>query len=74
MMKKVVERLYACSSILDSEGQYALYGRVGGCSRHPVRVATVTKGASGPQALRRGGRSGEGSSVSACGIRREPKV
>lgn len=30
-MKKVIERLYACSSILNSEGQYAYYGRVGGC-------------------------------------------
>src|SRR5581483_2176449 len=29
--KKVIERLYACSSILNSEGQYAYYGKVGGC-------------------------------------------
>lgn len=29
--KKVIERLYACSSILNAEGQYAFYGRVGGC-------------------------------------------
>ncbi|MGW3316327.1 flavodoxin family protein [Streptomyces fungicidicus] len=29
--KKVVERLYACSSLLNSRGQYAYYGRVGGC-------------------------------------------
>lgn len=29
--KKVVERLYACSSLLNSQGQYAYYGRVGGC-------------------------------------------
>ena len=29
--KKVIERLYACSSILNSEGQYAFYGKVGGC-------------------------------------------
>jgi len=30
-MKKVIERLYACSSILNSNGQYAYYGKVGGC-------------------------------------------
>ncbi|WP_327350317.1 flavodoxin family protein [Streptomyces sp. NBC_01304] len=29
--KKVIERLYACSSILNNQGQYAYYGRVGGC-------------------------------------------
>jgi multimeric flavodoxin WrbA len=29
--KKVIERLYACSSILNSAGQYAFYGKVGGC-------------------------------------------
>jgi multimeric flavodoxin WrbA len=29
--KRVIERLYACSSSLNSEGQYAYYGRVGGC-------------------------------------------
>ena len=29
--KKVIERLYACSSILNDAGQYAFYGRVGGC-------------------------------------------
>lgn len=28
--KKIIERLYACSSILNKEGQYAFYGRVGG--------------------------------------------
>ncbi|WP_370409568.1 flavodoxin family protein [Streptomyces fradiae] len=31
VMKKVIERLYACSSILNDRGQYAYYGRVGGC-------------------------------------------
>ena len=31
VMKKVAERLYACSSLLNDEGQYAYYGRVGGC-------------------------------------------
>jgi multimeric flavodoxin WrbA len=31
VMKQVVERLYACSSLLNSDGQYAYYGRVGGC-------------------------------------------
>ena len=30
-MKKVIERLYANSSILNKEGQYAYYGKVGGC-------------------------------------------
>lgn len=30
-MKKVIERLYACSSILNEKGQYAYYGKVGGC-------------------------------------------
>lgn len=29
--KKVVERLYACSSILNKDGQYAFYGKAGGC-------------------------------------------
>jgi multimeric flavodoxin WrbA len=29
--KRVIERLYACSSQLNAEGQYAYYGRVGGC-------------------------------------------
>ena len=29
--KKVIERLYACSSLLNKEGQYAYYGKVGGC-------------------------------------------
>ncbi|MFJ9736682.1 flavodoxin family protein [Streptomyces sp. NPDC101166] len=29
--KRVVERLYSCSSLLNSQGQYAYYGRVGGC-------------------------------------------
>ncbi|MEV8021431.1 flavodoxin family protein [Streptomyces sp. NPDC086554] len=31
VMKQVIERLYACSSILNDQGQYAYYGRVGGC-------------------------------------------
>ena len=29
--KKVIERLYACSSILNADGQYDFYGKVGGC-------------------------------------------
>jgi multimeric flavodoxin WrbA len=29
--KRVIERLYACSSLLNDVGQYAYYGRVGGC-------------------------------------------
>lgn len=29
-MKKVIERLYACSGLLNKEGQYAFYGKVGG--------------------------------------------
>lgn len=29
--KKVIERLYACSSLLNDVGQYAYYGKVGGC-------------------------------------------
>ncbi len=29
--KRVIERLYACSSDLNDAGQYAYYGRVGGC-------------------------------------------
>jgi multimeric flavodoxin WrbA len=28
---RVIERLYACSSELNEQGQYAYYGRVGGC-------------------------------------------
>jgi multimeric flavodoxin WrbA len=31
VMKRVIERLYACSSELNTAGQYAYYGRVGGC-------------------------------------------
>ena len=31
VMKRVVERLYGCSGILNEAGQYAYYGRVGGC-------------------------------------------
>jgi multimeric flavodoxin WrbA len=31
MTKKIIERLYACSGLLNDEGQYAFYGRVGGC-------------------------------------------
>jgi len=31
VMKRVIERLYACSSALNDNGQYAYYGRVGGC-------------------------------------------
>lgn len=30
-MKKIIERLYANSSELNSNGQYAYYGKVGGC-------------------------------------------
>lgn len=29
-MKKIIERLYACSGILNDAGQYAFYGKVGG--------------------------------------------
>jgi len=29
--KKIIERLYACSGILNKAGQYAFYGKVGGC-------------------------------------------
>ncbi len=29
--KKLIERLYACSSELNPQGQYAYYGKVGGC-------------------------------------------
>jgi multimeric flavodoxin WrbA len=28
---RVIERLYACSSLLNEHGQYAYYGKVGGC-------------------------------------------
>ncbi len=31
VMKRVIERLYGCSSLLNDAGQYAFYGRVGGC-------------------------------------------
>lgn len=30
MTKKIIERLYACSSLLNKKGQYAYYGKVGG--------------------------------------------
>ena len=29
--RRVIERLYACSHLLNEAGQYAYYGRVGGC-------------------------------------------
>lgn len=29
--KKIIERLYACSHLLNEQGQYAYYGKVGGC-------------------------------------------
>lgn len=29
--KKIIERLYACSALLNAKGQYAYYGKVGGC-------------------------------------------
>jgi multimeric flavodoxin WrbA len=31
VMKRVIERLYSCSSLLNAEGQYLYYGRAGGC-------------------------------------------
>jgi len=31
VMKMIIERLYACSGLLNDRGQYAYYGRVGGC-------------------------------------------
>ena len=31
VMKRVIERLYACASLLNDRGQYAYYGRAGGC-------------------------------------------
>jgi multimeric flavodoxin WrbA len=31
VMKRVIERLYACSSLLNERGQYLYYGRAGGC-------------------------------------------
>lgn len=30
MTKKIIERLYACSGLLNKDGQYAYYGKVGG--------------------------------------------
>jgi multimeric flavodoxin WrbA len=31
VMKQLIERLYSCSSELNEKGQYAFYGKVGGC-------------------------------------------
>lgn len=31
MMKKLIERLYSCSGLLNEAGQYAYYGKAGGC-------------------------------------------
>jgi multimeric flavodoxin WrbA len=31
VLKRVIERLYGCSHLLNDAGQYAYYGRVGGC-------------------------------------------
>jgi len=31
VMKQVIERLYGCSHLLNEAGQYAYYGRAGGC-------------------------------------------
>jgi multimeric flavodoxin WrbA len=30
-MRRVIERLYACSTLLNERGQYVYYGRAGGC-------------------------------------------
>jgi hypothetical protein len=35
--KRVIERLYGCSALLNDQGQYAYYGRVGGCWALPSR-------------------------------------
>jgi multimeric flavodoxin WrbA len=39
VMKRVSERLYACSSLLNDAGQYAYYGRVAGCLVSAMRTA-----------------------------------
>jgi multimeric flavodoxin WrbA len=31
VMKRLIERLYGCSNVLNERGQYVYYGRVGGC-------------------------------------------
>lgn len=31
VMKRAIERLYSCSHLLNAAGQYATYGKVGGC-------------------------------------------
>ncbi|HEU5263445.1 MAG TPA: hypothetical protein VFU34_02330, partial [Gaiellaceae bacterium] len=61
---RVVERLYACSSILNEHGQYAYYGKCGGClitgnedgikhcSTTPA-CSTVRRGSSPPAFLAR---------------------
>lgn len=42
-MKRVVKRLYACSSLLNEAGQYAYNGRVGGCLITATRTALSTE-------------------------------
>ena len=42
VMKKVIERLYACSHLLNQAGQYAYYGRVGGCRSPATKTASST--------------------------------
>ena len=39
---RVIERLYGNSHILNEEGQYAYYGRVGGCLSPATRTAPST--------------------------------
>jgi multimeric flavodoxin WrbA len=40
--KRVIERLYACSSLLNDAGQYAYYGRVAGCLLTGTRTGSST--------------------------------
>ncbi len=44
--KRVIERLYACSHLLNDAGQYAYYGRVGGCTCSTTPGSTPTTGGS----------------------------
>jgi multimeric flavodoxin WrbA len=51
VMKRVIERLYGNSSLLNKEGQYAYYGKVGGCIPPQADAGWVGPAGPGPSYL-----------------------
>ncbi len=66
VMKRVIERLYGGSSVLNDAGQYAYYGRVGGCLitgnedgiKHCARTSCTRCSTSATRSRRRPMRAG----------------